>query len=1133
MSFVFDGDQDNATSAIVRRTAQQGPTDFGENLEAAWKAGLNERTISRAVNLSAQYDPIVERLNEGVEDPGARLHNPYASDLDIPGEAPLFGEGPFRAPGTRSTPLTPEALEDQLWTEIQRRRAAGEDLSDLPQSRAEVRELALAKARAEFEEAERIGSTATPGGVAGQFLGGMGAVGTDPAIWPTFLVGAGSSAGILRTAVTEALIGGSTEAALQPIIAKYREDMGLDYTAEDFLRNVGFATGASGILGGTIRAAGKGTAALFDRMRSDRGAAEVFDEVVENPTAEQRAARADVEARADVDEAQPEADTGPRARADHHTRYTVADKAAREGRAPVMDEIPPDARAAAVRDPASGIERVNPDELTVDAQRFQFKAGATTEGVTERLQGVTRWDESKAGIAVVWERADGQQFVADGHQRVALARRLREQGQDIRLNAIVLRESEGISDVDARVQAAAKNIAEGSGSPVDAAKVLRDAGSDVADETLASLPPQSALVRQARGIANLSDDAFGAVVNELLPAHYGAIVGRLVDDPDLQRAITDLLIREEPPNAAQAESIVRQAREAGFGARATQEGLFGEEDVSQLLFRERAQILDRATRKLRQDKRAFRTLIDQAREIEGAGNRLATETNVKRAATDAEAIDLVTKLAHTRGPISDALGAAATRAQREGRFDRAVDDFLDAVRAAADRGDISRGDVRAGGRGGESARADEAVQEQLAGQAEADQQRLTAFDEPGGEGAQDQVAGLDADMRPRDQRAAAEGEEPARDQTETAEDELAAADVDVDDPEQLARLLTDNQELFDAANSHRAARGLEPFESPEQALEQLSADLDDMLERPRTVDTLDETTIRRRREDAIAHLAARGGLAEGEPTATIRADRRADIVLGAPASGKSSALVDPLARHHRSMVVDADEAKQLLPEYDGGRGANATHEESAEIVAELWRRQVAEGRNIVYPKVGRTREGIDEIMGELNAQGYQVYVHLVELPPAKTMQRMLLRYVSTGRLLPPDYVKSIGRTPRETYDATKGQAQGHSAVDNDVAPGESPRVVEQGGAEVLWPDVYPGSRAGSRFSDRPRDAQEPDQLTAAEEAEALELADMEFPVGERVDENGDLIAEVRTVREAFAEADADQRFADEVEACAQ
>ena len=127
-------------------------------------------------------------------------------------------------------------------------------------------------------------------------------------------------------------------------------------------------------------------------------------------------------------------------------------------------------------DTPNQIQSFRPGDLTVDADRFQFKSGGDEAGVTDRLQGVQNWDPVKAGLSLVWEDNSGKPFIVDGHQRYGLAQRIAQAdpAQDPKLNAIVVREADGISDTEARVIAASKNIAEGTGTALDAAKVLRD-----------------------------------------------------------------------------------------------------------------------------------------------------------------------------------------------------------------------------------------------------------------------------------------------------------------------------------------------------------------------------------------------------------------------------------------------------------------------------------------------------------------------------------------------------------------------------------------------------------------------------------------------------------------------------------
>lgn len=306
-----------------------------------------------------------------------------------------------------------------------------------------------------------------------------------------------------------------------------------------------------------------------------------------------------------------------------------------------------------------------PAELMVDAATFQFKSGGDDEGVTDVLGNITIWDPVKAGDILVWERKDGSLFVADGHQRTGLARRLAAQGQDIVLRGFVYREADGISAADARVIAAAVNLARGTGSTVDAAKVLR-----VSPELLdGSLNPRTAFMREAIGLRGLGDEAFGMIINEVASPRDGAIVGRLVDDPAEQASVLGLLARADVATQGEAENLVRDALASGFVERET-ENLFGTDAVAENLLIERSRILGGVVKALRRDKRMFRALDRDADDIEAAGNRLSRDTNREEARRAETITEAVQRSAYTAGPVADSL-KRASRQVTEGGVSRA------------------------------------------------------------------------------------------------------------------------------------------------------------------------------------------------------------------------------------------------------------------------------------------------------------------------------------------------------------------------------------------------------------------------------------------------------------------------------
>lgn len=142
------------------------------------------------------------------------------------------------------------------------------------------------------------------------------------------------------------------------------------------------------------------------------------------------------------------------------------------------------------------VETVRPDDVTANPDVFQYKSEANS------LEG-QEFNPILSQHIIVWEPEEGPRVVIDGHQRLELARR---SGTD--LQAVIVREADGISEQQARVLGALRNIANGTGRMEDDARVLQDAPAD------GDMPPNNtAEMKQATAVAQLPYDQFGEVLN--------------------------------------------------------------------------------------------------------------------------------------------------------------------------------------------------------------------------------------------------------------------------------------------------------------------------------------------------------------------------------------------------------------------------------------------------------------------------------------------------------------------------------------------------------------------------------------------------------------------------------------------
>lgn len=202
--------------------------------------------------------------------------------------------------------------------------------------------------------------------------------------------------------------------------------------------------------------------------------------------------------------------------------------------------------------------------------------------------------------------------------------------------------------------------------------------------------------------------------------------------------------------------------------------------------------------------------------------------------------------------------------------------------------------------------------------------------------------------------------------------------------------------------------------------------------------------------------------ADGETAygGTVEQGHHIDIVVGLPAAGKSSVLVDPLSAQHHARVIDNDMAKAMLPEFDNGIGAGAVHEESKVISENALDFALGEGDNIVLPIVGGNYEKLVAQIEQFRARGYEVAVHLCDLPSNKAIGRAIGRYLNTGRYIPMDILYGYGNKPKENFYrlVQEGIIHEYSEYSNDVGYGEAPKQIRQSSA-------YAGGASSPRTSE--------------------------------------------------------------------
>lgn len=266
------------------------------------------------------------------------------------------------------------------------------------------------------------------------------------------------------------------------------------------------------------------------------------------------------------------------------------------------------------------IYHFKPEELQTNAKVFQYKENSDEEGKTDRMNGVEEWSANDSGIVIVWQAKDGQKYIADGHQRLGLAKRLND--DKIRLDGILYKETDGYTPEDVRMIAAKKNIAEGSGTAIDTAKILREIG-----EYPASLPRKGTMYEYGIALARLGNEAFEKVINGYVTPAQGAVIANIIRNDHIKQSLAiDVVSQAGIDTLPETELMARQVLSTPAET-VEQTSLFGTQEILQTSAVEKIKIIDSAIKILNKSKNLMAHLGNNQKQIEKNGNVLNQKNN--------------------------------------------------------------------------------------------------------------------------------------------------------------------------------------------------------------------------------------------------------------------------------------------------------------------------------------------------------------------------------------------------------------------------------------------------------------------------------------------------------------------------
>ena len=148
-------------------------------------------------------------------------------------------------------------------------------------------------------------------------------------------------------------------------------------------------------------------------------------------------------------------------------------------------------------------------------------------------------------------------------------------------------------------------------------------------------------------------------------------------------------------------------------------------------------------------------------------------------------------------------------------------------------------------------------------------------------------------------------------------------------------------------------------------------------------------------------------------TGAVRQERKAFVIIGRPAGGKSSVFANPLSNQYGARIIDSDVVKEWFDEFDDGYGAGYVQEMSSAVAERALDIAAQNGDNIILPRIGGN--SVIRVSAALRLLGYDVQLYYNDVVPDTSYMRSTSRFAMTGRYLSLDYLTSIKDKPSKNF----------------------------------------------------------------------------------------------------------------------
>lgn len=945
----------------------------------------------------------------------------------------------------------------------------------------------------------------------------------------------------LKTAYIEAVLGGGAEASRQLNVQPYREKLGYEGTGfEAGAKEVAYSTIFAAGIGGVLNTGVYGISKLFAKATPEQQVQMIskIQNNIENLTDEntlkiykenfpEQFKTKDTDAAAkfieDIvyEEKQNPMVDNVRSRDIHNERAAEATlNLLNDEPITIPDELPQKLKFEDILKGAA-VEEFNVNKLTTDAKTFQYKSETNEFGISERLMGVTKWDQPSASTILVYEFKDGRLAVVDGHQRFGLAKKLIDQNP--RLYGYRIREVDGYVPDHAMLQGVAINLRQGTGTAIDAAKMMRLKNFDI-NAIMASMPIKSEIVKVAQGLTKLSNDSFSMVVNKFIDYKVASRVGELLPDKELHASALTILKKQKFDNMQQVDLILKQIRETP-SVKMKEQTLFGVEEFKQSLIVEKSILLTNFAKSTKDKKKLFSLVLREDQLLTSAGNKLDNINNEKILTQNAKIQEKIEILATRVGQLSTDLTEAA-RLYQAGNKAEARKYFADAVDRAAERGDFDG--INTSGSPDNNAIKTEIQTSTAGSRPESENISNKLFDEPGGKGSVEQSQSLKNEILAGTELPPAKPTQTDLTNSLSAENKVLNAEEQriVNDIDQRINSGTATKEdVIDIENSNLVKKIIEDQDA---YYEINRTDIEPNFVNGRFTEEYLNNKIYNLGQEK--HKGIDATINAVYKTGSERKDRIAVIITGLPAAGKSR-LTNEIKDIIKGMVVDSDDYKKLIPEYKNGIGTSSTHNESKEFFKRMLKKTISNGDNIIIPTLGRNEEPLIKIINSLKNKEYGIAMVRVDVPVTVAELRNIKRAIKTGRYVDSEIItKEVDNTIKTIYNKlTKEQINVRAEIDGTVE--DTIRYISGSKEEIAqnlrgWRELRAKTPegAGARVAAR----EEPIVAIGDDTASIL---DQEFSLNTKLDEFNEIVPEMKTMQKIADEENQTNLFIERLKDC--